>query len=495
MRMMGWVRIGVKGVGTIGMGVVPPAGWRVSLAGLAGGSGAVVGGQTGGLACAVARGARGASWGARAGARGRGVGEEGLRGGGALRGGPRGFPPAGGEGVGGGSDSGSSSTSTSRRSREQFDAVLSRLRREAVAEAGAAEVEVEGEVGVPEATKKAAKERLEEIKIARRRMALVMKIASEDKAEFDLEGEMPFWKTYGFERSMVKKVTAGGNVMRWKYTMAIGNGNGVGGFGQGKSKDPRRARVKAFLSALRSLQVVEMYQGHTIFHEVKTKFKANTILMWPLPATHGLRCGMTVRKICELLGIKSLGARIIGSRERNVLNVLTAIFKALDSCVTPEQVAEARGVRVVDVAKWEHVKHDYEVMEGDRARLMARRVELPSGFVDGGETLLDLQEEIGELRTRTAKLAEAARAAPDARSRELAHVEHEFYTERLKYCRALFDVRKEEVQRANALLARKAALRVGDDARKERHLRQSALGSKFFRPGSATGSRRWQGRG
>ena len=83
-----------------------------------------------------------------------------------------------------------------------------------------------------------------EAKSARKRLSLMMKIASDDKVAFDLEEEMPFWRTYGFERSMVKKVTAGGNVMRWKYTMAIGNGNGVGGFGQGKSKDPRRARVE-----------------------------------------------------------------------------------------------------------------------------------------------------------------------------------------------------------------------------------------------------------
>lgn len=340
-----------------------------------------------------------------------------------------------------------------------------------------------------------------EAKSARKRLSLMMKIASDDKVAFDLEEEMPFWRTYGFERSMVKKVTAGGNVMRWKYTMAIGNGNGVGGFGQGKSKDPRRARVKAFLACLRSLQVVELYQGHTIFHEVKVKFKANTVLMWPLPANQGVRAGVTVRKVCELLGVKSLGCRIIGSRERNVLNVLTAIFKGLDSCVTPEQVAEARGVRVVDVAKWQPVRNDYEVMEGDRARLMARNVSLPSGFVDGGETLLDLQEEIGELEKRTEGLwaiVEAPGARVSEEEREQARVEHEFYTERIKYCRALFDVRKEEVQRAEALIVSKARDREEGERRKERNLRMSARDSKFFRPVGKKGrpsTGRWQSRG
>ena len=67
----------------------------------------------------------------------------------------------------------------------------------------------------------------------------------------------------------------------------------------------------------------------------------------PAPAGTGVRGNNTVKAIAELAGIKDLNAKVRGST--NAVNQVRAIFSALDSTLTPEEVALRRGREVREV--------------------------------------------------------------------------------------------------------------------------------------------------
>jgi small subunit ribosomal protein S5 len=63
----------------------------------------------------------------------------------------------------------------------------------------------------------------------------------------------------------------------------------------------------------------------------------------------GLRCQQYIWEICRCAGIYDIAARV--TRSRNPMNTVKATIKALMSQKDPEDIARARGKKMVDVRK------------------------------------------------------------------------------------------------------------------------------------------------
>ena len=89
----------------------------------------------------------------------------------------------------------------------------------------------------------------------------------------------------------VTRVVAGGKRFRFRATVAIGDMKGKVGVGIGKGADVQQAIAKAKADAKKSMVVVELKDGRTIYHEVMAKYSAARVLLKPAKEGHGLKAG------------------------------------------------------------------------------------------------------------------------------------------------------------------------------------------------------------
>jgi len=137
------------------------------------------------------------------------------------------------------------------------------------------------------------------------------------------------------------KVTKGGGILNFTAMVICGNGDGVAGFGKGKSAEISSAVDKAYARALRNLHYFERFEGHTIFHEKTSKYGKTKIYLWPAQSGTGMRASHTVGGILRLAGFKDVKTKVVGSRHPH--NTVKAVFKALSEIETPEETAEREG--------------------------------------------------------------------------------------------------------------------------------------------------------
>jgi small subunit ribosomal protein S5 len=140
--------------------------------------------------------------------------------------------------------------------------------------------------------------------------------------------------------SRVSKVVKGGR--RFSFSALVVSGDGMGhiGFGHGKAGEVPDAVRKATEGARKSLIKV-ILRGSSVPHEVVGKFGATTVIVKPAAPGTGVIAGSVVRAVVELIGIKDIRTKIIGSS--NPYNVLYATMDALTKMREPETVAQLRG--------------------------------------------------------------------------------------------------------------------------------------------------------
>lgn len=135
------------------------------------------------------------------------------------------------------------------------------------------------------------------------------------------------------EISRVSRVVAGGKRMRFRATVAIGDGKGRVGVGLGKGLDVSSAVSKAATAAKKGLITVPIIDD-TIPHPVRIKLGAAVVMMKPAPKGSGVIAGGPVRPIMELAGIKNVVAKMLGSE--NKVNNVYAVIVALRRLRTRE---------------------------------------------------------------------------------------------------------------------------------------------------------------
>ncbi len=144
----------------------------------------------------------------------------------------------------------------------------------------------------------------------------------------------------------VSKTVKGGRIMKFSALVVVGDGNGVVGFGMGKSGEVPDAIRKGIEDAKKNLVRVSL-RGTTIPHEVVGKFGAGRVLMMPAAPGTGVIAGGPVRAVIEVAGIKDI--RTKSQRSNNPFNVVRATINGLMECTDAKTVAEKRGKTTAEI--------------------------------------------------------------------------------------------------------------------------------------------------
>jgi small subunit ribosomal protein S5 len=169
-------------------------------------------------------------------------------------------------------------------------------------------------------------------------------MAMKDKRKKDQQDDGIADKLVGIRRTT--KVTKGGKIFQFSALVVVGDGNGRIGFAIGKSREVPVAVQKASEAARREMFHVQLVEG-TIWHEIIANHGASKVLMKPAPEGTGIIAGNAMRAVFEVIGIKNILAKSIGST--NPINVVAATVQGLRNMATPESVAMKRGLSIAQI--------------------------------------------------------------------------------------------------------------------------------------------------
>ena len=147
----------------------------------------------------------------------------------------------------------------------------------------------------------------------------------------------------------ITKVVKGGRRFAFSALVVVGNQTGSMGVGYGKSKQVPNAIKKATETAKNNLFKVSLRDGRTLHHDVLGKDGAGKVLLRSAPSGTGIIAGGPIRSACEVLGIKDIVAKSLGSS--NPINVLRACIKGLKSQNSPKLLAQIRGKSISEITK------------------------------------------------------------------------------------------------------------------------------------------------
>lgn len=144
----------------------------------------------------------------------------------------------------------------------------------------------------------------------------------------------------------VTKVVKGGRQFAFTALTVVGDGKGHVGFGYGKAKEVPIAVQKAMDQAKKNLVKVTLNKD-TLQHPLVGTHGAAKVFMQPASEGTGIIAGGAMRAVFEVLGVKDVLAKCIGTR--NPANVVRATINGLRSMTTPQEVAAKRGKSVEEV--------------------------------------------------------------------------------------------------------------------------------------------------
>ena len=145
----------------------------------------------------------------------------------------------------------------------------------------------------------------------------------------------------------VAKVVKGGKRFGFAALVVVGDQQGQVGFGHGKAREVPEAIRKATEAARRALLRVPMRDKRTLHHDSTGQHGAGKVVLRAAPPGTGIIAGGPMRAVFEMLGVRDVVAKSLGST--NPYNMVRATFDALKHQENPRGVAARRGKKVSEI--------------------------------------------------------------------------------------------------------------------------------------------------
>ncbi|WP_121067082.1 30S ribosomal protein S5 [Chachezhania antarctica] len=145
----------------------------------------------------------------------------------------------------------------------------------------------------------------------------------------------------------VSKTVKGGKRFGFAALVVVGDQKGRVGFGKGKAKEVPEAIRKATEQAKRKMIRVPLREGRTLHHDMEGRWGAGKVVMRTAPEGTGIIAGGPMRAVFEMLGIKDVVSKSLGSQ--NPYNMIRATLDGLQKEQSPRLVAQRRGKKVADI--------------------------------------------------------------------------------------------------------------------------------------------------
>ena len=145
----------------------------------------------------------------------------------------------------------------------------------------------------------------------------------------------------------IAKVVKGGRRFGFSALVVVGNQNGKIGIAHAKAKQVPDAIKKANDLARRSMIQIPLREGRTIHHDSFGRDGAGKIKLRAASKGTGIIAGGPVRAVCEVLGIKDIVAKSLGSA--NPHNVIRACLKALKNQRSPKHISLIRNKNISEI--------------------------------------------------------------------------------------------------------------------------------------------------
>ena len=145
----------------------------------------------------------------------------------------------------------------------------------------------------------------------------------------------------------VSKTVKGGKRFGFAALVVVGDQKGRVGFGKGKAKEVPEAIRKATEAAKRGMIRVPLREGRTLHHDMEGRHGAGKVVMRTAPEGTGIIAGGPMRAVFEMLGVKDVVSKSLGSQ--NPYNMIRATIDGLLKESSPRMVAQRRGKKVADI--------------------------------------------------------------------------------------------------------------------------------------------------
>ena len=94
---------------------------------------------------------------------------------------------------------------------------------------------------------------------------------------------------------------------------------------------------------------VPLREGRTLHHDMEGRHGAGKVVMRAAPEGTGIIAGGPMRAVFEMLGLKDVVSKSLGSQ--NPYNMIRATIDGLKKESSPRSVAQRRGKKVADILR------------------------------------------------------------------------------------------------------------------------------------------------
>ena len=147
----------------------------------------------------------------------------------------------------------------------------------------------------------------------------------------------------------ITKVVKGGRRFAFSALVVTGNQSGKLGIAHAKAKQVTDAIKKATDLAKRKLIHIPLKEGRTLHHDVLAKEGSGKVLLRSAPKGTGIIASGAIRAVCEVVGIKDIVAKSLGSS--NSHNVVRACMKGLLNQLSPKNIFYLRGKKKSEITE------------------------------------------------------------------------------------------------------------------------------------------------